>query len=50
MAVTIGDIDVEVAPPPSQNQTAATAQSSEQPNIRKTIKLLNERACRLKAD
>lgn len=50
MAVTIGDIDVEIAPPPSQNQPAAAAQPAAQPNIRKTMKLLNERARRLKAD
>ncbi len=50
MAVTIGEIDVEVAPPPGQNQPAAAAHPSEQPDFRKTMKLLSERARRLKAD
>ena len=50
MAVTIGDIDVVVVPPPSQQQSAAQVQSSEQPDIRKTLVLLQERSRRLKAD
>jgi hypothetical protein len=49
MTVTIGDIDVEIAPSPSQHQPAAATNASEQPDIRKTMKLLAERARRLKA-
>ncbi|HEX4030662.1 MAG TPA: hypothetical protein VHX20_09890 [Terracidiphilus sp.] len=50
MAVTIGEIDVEVAPPPAQQPSAAPAQVTDQPDLRKTIELFKERARRLKAD
>ena len=50
MAVTIGEIDVEVAPPQGQQQPAAQAQASEQPDIRKTMALFRERTRRQKAD
>jgi hypothetical protein len=51
MAVNIGEIDVVVTQPPTQQQPAAAqAQTPQQPDLRRTIELLKERARRLKAD
>ena len=50
MPVTIGEIDVVVAPSPAQQQPTAQAQPSGTPDIRKTLALLQERCRRLKAE
>jgi hypothetical protein len=53
MSINIGEIDAVVAPPPAQQPVVAAqslAQPPAQPDLRRTLELLKERAHRLKAD
>ncbi len=50
MAVTIEEMDVEVAPDQPSHAVAPPSPPLEQPDVRKTLTLLQERKRRLKAD